>query len=233
MSIDGFGLRNKLALVQYYFQGPEIEVKVKPHGNAKATEPYFRTSESAKECIKDMAKSKTPKVLIDSITKSKGGEIDVASPSDLPRNRQQISNVRRGKKDHNVLYSVMLECKLVQGKGSAYVRDVKAAPSPQSVLFFDWQVEDMIRFLTRNGKFGTLTVDTTFNLGDFYVTLTSYPHMMLRDVRNSCHPTFIGPALVHQQKDFVTLSVPLLVMMHDFKKCFHLALMVIRLSLMP
>ena len=101
-------------------------MKVKPHGKAKAIEPYFRTSESAKECMKDMAKSKTPKALIDSITKVKGGEIDVATPSDLPRNRQQISNLRRGKKDCNVLYSVMLECKLVQGKGSAFVRDVKA-----------------------------------------------------------------------------------------------------------
>ena len=204
--LDGAGLRNKLAFVQYYFDGPEIEVKVKPHGNAKAIEPYFRTSESAKECMKDMAKSKTPKALIDSITKVKGGEIDVATPSDLPRNRQQISNLRRGKKDCNVLYSVMLECKLVQGKGSAFVRDVKAAPSPQSVLFFDWQLEDMVRLLTKSGKFGTLTADTTFNLGEFYVTLTSYPHLMLRDVRNSCHPTFIGPALVHQQKDFASFN---------------------------
>lgn len=94
----------------------------------------------------------------------------------------------------------------MQGKGCAFVCDVKAAPSPQSVLSFDWQIEDMVRFLTKNDSFGILTVDTTFNLGDFYVTLTSYPHMMLQDVRNTCHLTMIGPALVHQQKDFASFN---------------------------
>ena len=69
-----------------------------------------------------------------------------------PHDRQQISNLRRSTtgRDKNVLYSVMLECKTAQGSDSAYVRDVKAAPSPQCVLFFDWQLQDMARFLTNN-----------------------------------------------------------------------------------
>ena len=93
----------------------------------------------------------------------------------LPRNRQQISNIRRSHcaHDKNVLYSVMLECKLTQGKDNAFVRDVKAAP-PQSILFFDWQLRDMERFLTDNRQFGVLTVDTTFNLGEFYMTILTH-----------------------------------------------------------
>ena len=62
-----------------------------------------------------------------------GGEVDARGLASLPRNRQQISYYRRSEKqrDNNVLYSVMLECKLAQGTEDAFVRDVKAAPEPQ------------------------------------------------------------------------------------------------------
>ena len=70
-------------------------------------------------------------------TKTQGGEVEARGLSSLPRNRQQISYYRRSenKRDDNVLYSVMLECKLAQGTQDAFVRDVKAAPEPQCILF--------------------------------------------------------------------------------------------------
>lgn len=205
---DGKGERNKLCMVQYMFDGPEIEVKVKPHGNAKGSTPYFRTSASTHQTMVDLAVKQTPKSVIQSLTQKAGGEINIKSPSDTPRNRQQISNIRRTvpAKDKNVLYSVMLECKTAQGSVEAFVRDVKAAPSPQCILFFDWQLGDMERFLTGNRGFGVLTADTTFNLGEFYVTPTAYPHLMLQDVRSKQHPSMIGPILVHQQMDFASFN---------------------------
>ena len=151
-----------------------------------------------------MAKSEKPKSAVFTIGKECGGEIEVTTPSMLPRNRQQISNIPRSHLagDKNVLYSVMLECKLARGNTEAFVCDVKAAPSPQCVMFFDWQLNDMERFLANNHCFGILSVDTTYNLGDFYVTLTTYPHLMLQDVNTGKHPTMVGPVLVHQQTDF-------------------------------
>ncbi len=90
--------------------------------------PYFRTSESTRDAIKEVSTSHTPKFAVDQLTRQSGGEIQ-AKRSSLPRNRQQISNIRRTKvcKDKNVLYSVMLECKLAQGNTVAFVCDVKAA----------------------------------------------------------------------------------------------------------
>ena len=128
--------------------------------------------------------------------------------SSLPSNRHQISYYRRveHKRDHNVLYSVMLECKLAQGTQELFVRDVKAVPDPQCVLCFDWQVRDMECFLTRPDGFGILTVDTTYNLGHFYVTPTTYPHLMLEDVASNKHPTMLGPVLVHQRMDFASFN---------------------------
>lgn len=126
----------------------------------------------------------------------------------LPRNRQQIANLRREHhtSDSNVLYSVMVSCKLAQGTQEAFVRDVKAAPDPQSILFYDWQIADMERLLTHEAQFGILTVDPTYNLGKFYVTPVTYPHLMLEDVTSKQHPLILGPVLVHQRMEFATFN---------------------------
>ena len=109
-------------------------------------------------------------------------------------------------KDKNVLYSVMLECKTAKGPLGRFVQDVKAAPSPQGILFFDWQLQDLVRFHTYNRQFGILTADTTFNLGKWYVTPTSYHHLMLEDVKSHKQPVIIGPVLIHQHKDFSSFN---------------------------
>lgn len=93
-------------------------------------------------------------------------------------------NFRRSelKEDTNVLYSVMLQCKVSEGKEDAFVRDVKATPEPQCVLFTDWQLNDLSRFVTNQNQFSIFTADTTYNLGDFYVTPNTYQHLMLEDI---------------------------------------------------
>ena len=65
----------------------------------------------------------------------------------------------------------------------------------------------MERFLTDNCQFGLLTVDTTFNhLGEFYVTIVTYPQLMLQDVCTGKHPAMVGPVLIHQQMDFPSFN---------------------------
>ena len=57
----------------------------------------------------------------------------------------------------DLLYSIMVECKLSQGTSNEFVTDVKAAPFPMNVMCFRWQMNDMVRFLTRNPRFGVLS----------------------------------------------------------------------------
>ena len=89
----------------------------------------------------------------------------------------------------------MLECKLAQGKQpDVFVQDVKAAPEraePLSVLFYDWQA---VRFCTHNhyNYFSILTIDTTYNLGEFYLAPLTYHHLMLEEVRTEKHPITDG-----------------------------------------
>ena len=143
-------------------------------------------------------------------TKESGGELEATGLQRLPRNLDQIKNYRRTghTKDGNVLYSVMLQCKSFEGSADAFVRDVKAAPDPQCVLFFDWQLQDLVRFLTNDKLFGIFTADTTYSLGEFYVTPTTYKHLMLVDVTIHIdkHPTMASPMLVHQRKNFSSFN---------------------------
>ena len=103
----------------------------------------------------------------------------------MPHNQQQMVNYRRSEhtRDQNVLYSVMPECKVAQG------------------------VEETFSSLTGRCKtwslfWNILTVNTTYNLGHFYVTPTTYPHLMLEDIATKKHPTMLGPVLVHQRMQF-------------------------------
>ena len=105
----------------------------------------------------------------------------------------------------SLLYSVMLQCKLVQGTADAFVRDIKAAPDPQCVLFFDWQLKGLVRFCTDSRRFSILTADTTYNLGEFYVTPTTYKHLMLVNSSQQ-HPVMAGPIFIHQRKDFASFN---------------------------
>ena len=147
--------------------------------------------------------------MVNLTTTEEGGEIFARGASCLPRDRMQIKNFKRCQNstaEENVLYSVMLECKLAQGKSNAFVRDVKAAPEPMAVVFFDWQLNDLERFCTNNHSFSVLSVDTTFNLGDFFVTPTTYRHLMLEDAQSGKHPAIISPVLVHQQLKFSSIN---------------------------
>ena len=86
------------------------------------------------------------------------------------------------------------------------MQDVKAAPEPQSVLFYDGQAQDLVRFCTHNHSFSIVTIDTTYNLGEFYVAPITYHHLMLEDVTTGKHSIMAGLMLVHQCLKFSTFN---------------------------
>ena len=92
---DMNGLQNKHVMVQYWFDGPPVEVKVKPHGNARTNLPFFRTAESAKKRHREIAASNKPKEAVQVATQECGGELEAKGVRLLPRNVQQMKNYRR------------------------------------------------------------------------------------------------------------------------------------------
>ena len=83
---------------------------------------------------------------------------------------------------------------------TAFVRKVDNSSDPCVVLASNQQLLDVERFCTNPAKVSVLGVDATFNFGRFYVTLTTYRHLLLRTKEN-CHPVRIGPTLLHHRKE--------------------------------
>ena len=178
-------------MIQYLLEGPEVDIKIKPHGDSKGSQSFFRTSTSTKKRIQQLASSSTPKAVVSALIRERGGELEAQGIALLPRDCRQVSYARQ--KQHtghcDPLYSIMLECKLAQGSSNVFAQEVKAAPFPMSVMCFDWKMNDRVRFLTSNHHFSVLTVDTTFKLGEFYVTPMTYPHLMVENIKTKSIPS--------------------------------------------
>ena len=86
---------NSRCIVQYWFEsGKEHRIPVKPHGNNKLRkQPFCRTHPSTMALIKKEAENCAPKDAVGAVYKKQGGIMGATSIGELPRNRQQISNV--------------------------------------------------------------------------------------------------------------------------------------------
>ena len=83
-------------------------------------------------------------------------------------------------------------------------RFIASHPEPVIVLATDQQIKDMERF-TCGDKASPISVDATFNLGQFYVTPITYrnPFLLNNDANSAC---FCGPILIHYRKTAYSYS---------------------------
>ena len=211
--IDAANNPHHLCLISYRI--PEgFTPTLSSHGNAKETKPFYPTWPSTLCRVKEESITKGPKATMECVSHEVGGVIGASAPGELPRNEKQVENMKRKLKCMNssdrqsdgsadILFSVMQEA-YTQDPSNKFVRDVKAAPDPAIVLAFDRQLHDIVRFCTSSFKFGVLTVDPTFSLGEFDATPITYRHLLLETRRSGCTPILLGPVLIHYRKDFST-----------------------------
>jgi hypothetical protein len=141
-----------------------------------------------------------------------------AAPGLLPRNEKQVSNFKmRSCMTSRILnlpniskdaaaddLFVVMQQAYSQNSSKRFIRAVNAAPEPAIVLATDLQLNDLCRCCTSSNSFSPLTVDPTFCLGDFDVTLVTFQNIFLRSKRTKNPPIFIGPACIHYKKNFAT-----------------------------
>ena len=189
-------LINLLALVQYHFQGDEHSIFVKPHGNSKRGEGYIRTMPSTLKLLDNVCTQQTPKQAVHTISSQLGGTVNAESAGLLPRNQQQAKDKRRHTaQSSDPLFSVMMMCKRTMQE---FVRNVVGAPDYMIVLADERTLDNLVRFCAQSVDPQVLSVDPTFSLGHFDVTVTTYKHPMLT-FRN---PHKLGPIFIHQRKQF-------------------------------
>ena len=68
-----------------------------------------------------------------------------------------------------------------------FIREVRTLREPGIIVALNRQL-DITRFCTNANNFGIVTVDPTFNLGEFDVTVTTYRHLLLKCGRTQQHP---------------------------------------------
>ena len=129
---------------------------------------------------------------------------------ELPRNEQQVSDLKRQQKKAGAgpavsscdELGVVMQKAYLEDSNQRFIREVKTLREPGIVVAVDRQLDDLVRFCTNENEFGILTVDPTFSLGAFDVTVTTYRHLMLKCRRTNNYPAFIG--LIHFKKSFST-----------------------------
>ena len=179
---------------------------VTPHGNCKSKKPFYPTLPD----IQSQCKFNGPKSTLSLVSKNMGGVTGAKSPYDLPRNERQISYIKKQSSGMqstsnppDEILAVMLSAKDEDDKGK-FVQEVKVSPEPAIVVARMQQLDDLVRFCTPADFFSILTVDPTFNLGEFDVTPTTYRYELLQSVRTGKSPVFIGPTMIHYRKTFHT-----------------------------
>lgn len=170
--------------------------------------------------IKEQCLSGTsgPKKVVSQVSSMVGGILLCASDvCELPRSEQQESDVEQ--RQNNVVVGGVASCDelgvvmqraYLKESGKHFIRKVKTLREPGIVVGVDRQLDDIVRFCTDEREFGILTVDPTFTLGDFDITVTTYRHLLLH-----CRRTIVQLSLVlswyisirHSQPTFFSVQL--------------------------
>ena len=203
---------HRLCMAVYYL--PEnFNPKPVAHGNSKEDKPFFSTLPSTMARIKhECSDAKGPKKVVQEVSNTYGGVLSATDICQLPRGEQQVSQAKRRCKQSSISqagsaddeFAAVLHKAFMEDTTKRFVREIKTLREPAIVVATNQQMTDVVRFCTFEDEFGIMTVDPTFSLGQFDVTVTTYRHLLLECKRSGNHPVFIGPSMIHFKKTFST-----------------------------
>lgn len=147
-------------MVYYLHDG--FQPNIAPHGNSKSCKPFYPTLPSTLEAVRRGEASGAKEILSD-ISAKVGGVLFGSDPCSLPRNEQQVYDVKRRQK--KVTYGTPAGVdKLGAVMQRAYLEDHKnILREPAVILALDRQLDDLAKFCTDTTKFGITTVGPTFH----------------------------------------------------------------------
>lgn len=155
----------------------EHPIKALPHGNAKSGKTFTRTKSSVKRALGENLKNLPTSEAVAKMKKDLGGPLKSSSDADIPRGRTQAYDMKR---EHSKTSCSEPKRKQIDEKttfnwyaktdGKNFVRMQELLGEPLIVLATDKQLADLSRFCMSHLDFTYLSVDPTFNFGDFSVT---------------------------------------------------------------
>ena len=185
-------------MMQYFFEDETHNIPPRKHGNAKGGKRVYPSSHSTKtNIIKRVRFCQGPSKIYDQAFQDAGGMFALKVVSDRPRNTRQVKNERsklRQKMDELTSF-------LDKSRNSTSIQNIKWTPFPQAVTASKRLLEDVVNNCCNPEEFGVFAIDTTYNVGDFYVTSTVYPHIKLESRSTGTAPYLPGPAMLHIKQD--------------------------------
>ena len=137
-----------------------------------------------------------PKTIVSEVLQKSGGFEGVL------RNRKQIYNAKlRLKEEKDEVVEIRDFYKREQNSQLHFIREVNLVPKVSVFVSTEQQLIDIERFYTKTSHFFILGFDSTYNAGSYYVTISTYRHLMFR-TKESIHPLFMGPSLIHTDRTY-------------------------------
>ena len=201
------GSESRYAVLQYLLKDCDPgDIIVAAHGNSRGKRPFYKSDPSVFEKVKRAPETSNPKNIFKAIEDDVGGPVNAPSASEEPRNLQQIYNVRRSEKRKRENEDESQLGQLIsQIQENEFVRNLTInASGVQYVVATEKQIKDMVQFCTNKDKFSVLSVDSTFDVGDYYITNTCFENFRIVHADGKYrgkHPVEMGPSFVHTKKD--------------------------------
>ena len=176
------------------YMGNSDAYKNMPHGNRKRNNrPHKRSKPSLMKTIKSQ-NDKAPKVVFDSMKSDNPNSL--VNGISVPRNTRQIKNIqadirRDCKLSHDSLYALHLLVDHLEN----YILSIKTAPDLEVIVGNNDVFEEFKRVLMLKDETVSIYYDTTFCLGDFYVSTLSFQHLMFKE-----KPIIPIAFMIHERK---------------------------------
>jgi len=135
------------------------------------------------------------------------------------RNVKQVKNTRQklNEKEENDQFASLLDL----SRQEPTVRNLQWTPSLRVVFCSDEQLEEIKEECSSIDSKSILSIDTTYNVGSFYVTSTTYQSSKFVHSRTGKPAILPGPAMFHvkrSEKDFKCFSHSLLEINQGFEE---------------
>ena len=110
-----------------------------------------------------------------------------------------------GPSNKDLLASVM---ELQKTTFHGLMREIVCNDLPTVMLFTDRQLDNIVKFFCHRkaNRVSELSVDLTFQLGPFYLLVTSYKNTVLQVKGRNRHPSCIGSVMISRQKKKLPIS---------------------------
>ena len=175
-----------------HYIGDETLSVMTPHGNSNKNEPFFRTKPSVREDIQKKIEVEKPHIVYKNLVCENVEGHDAISK---PRNIKQLHNAKASKQEEIRLTRDAIYNTHELAYEGGFIHFLSTYPDLCVVAGEVEMIQELNSVIQLKDEDLLLSYDTTFNLGEFYVSPLVFKHVVFTD-----NPLVAGLFLIHERK---------------------------------